>query len=127
MAGTVTDITPQLTNIEFSTDKGIPDVTTMGFNYRNYLAGIADSKLKLEGIHDPASSTTAGSLLFNLAHGTATQTASWVYAPQGTAAGKQKISGETFVISVSLPSGMDDAVTFSADCQNSGTVTFATY
>ena len=43
LAGTVTDITPQLTNIEFSTDKGVPDVTTMGFNYHNYLPHTSDT------------------------------------------------------------------------------------
>ena len=124
--GTVVDLTPDLTSIEFSTDKGIIDVTTMGDNYRDYLAGIADAKLTIEGIYDPASAK-AGSIIFVLAHGTATQSTSWVYAPQGTASGKPKLSGEAFITSASLPSGLDDAVTFSAEFQSTGTVTVAAY
>jgi len=126
-AGTVTDLTPDLTSIEFSTDKGIVDVTTMGDNYRDYLAGIADAKIKIEGIYDSSSINKAGSMIFNSAHGTATASLSYVYAPQGTASGKQKLTGECFLVSASLPSGLDDAVTFSADYQSTGTVTLATY
>ena len=93
---------------------------------RHKLAGIADATISMEGIYDPASGK-AGSLLFVLAHGTATQSTSYVYAPQGTASGKPKLSGECFLASASLPSGLDDAVTFSAELQNSGTVTVGTY
>ena len=120
--GTLVEVSTDLTSISFDTDKGIADVTTMGDNYRDYLAGIADAKIGIEGIYDPLGGK-AGSIVFLHAHGTATSSISWELYPQGTASGKPKLNGEMFLVSASLPSGLDDAVTFSAQYQNTGTVT----
>ncbi len=62
-----------------------------------------------------------GTLLFAL--GTATATSTWEYHPQGTASGKQKMSGECLLTSYSEPSSLDEAVTFSAEFQNSTAIT----
>ena len=121
-AGTLTDISTDVTGVTFAGPKGVVDVTTFGDNYRDYLAGVADATLELEGIYDPAAGK-AGSILAVLAHGTATQTVSWEYHPQGTASGKPKLSGEALVTNFTAPSALDEAVTFGASLQNTGTVT----
>ena len=122
-AGTLTDISTDVTGVVPSNPKGIADVTTFGKNYREYIAGPADLTLELEGIYDPAAGK-AGSIFAVLAHGTATQTASWEYHPQGTASGKPKASGEALVTNFSYPSALDEAVLFTVSLQNTGTVTF---
>lgn len=123
--GTLVEITTDLTSIEFGGDKGVADVTTMGDNYKDYLGGIADATISIEGIYDPASGK-GGSIVALHSAGSATSSISWEYYPQGTAAGKPKLSGECFQTSASLPSPLEDAVTFSAEYQNSGTVTITT-
>ena len=121
-AGTPVDISTDVTSVTFASPKGVVDVTTFGDNYRDYLAGVADATIELEGIYDPASGK-AGSILAVLSAGSATQSASWEYHPQGTASGKPKLNGECIVTSFSVPAPLDEAVTFSASLQNTGTVT----
>ena len=121
-AGSSVDISTDITSVTFASPKGIIDVTTFGDNYRDYLAGVADATIELEGIYNPASGK-AGSILAVLSAGSATQSASWEYHPQGTASGKPKLSGEAYVTSFSVPAPLDEAVTFSASLQNTGTVT----
>lgn len=126
LAGTVTDITPDLTSVKLSSSKGVIDVTTMGLNYKNYLAGIADAKISLEGVYDPTGTTKAGGMLDVMQHGSASQTFSWEWHPQGTAVGKPKLAGECLLESYSPGGGLDNAVTFSAELQNTGTVAVTT-
>ena len=123
--GALVEVTADLTSVELSTSKGSVDTTTMSKNYREFLAGISDATIKIEGIYDNAS-TKAGSIVFLHAHGTATSSITYQYYPNGTASGKPILSGEMFLTSASLPSGLDDAITFSAEYQNSGTVTLTT-
>lgn len=123
--GTLVDITSDITSVTFSSSKGVVDVTTFGDNYRDYLAGVADVTIEIEGIYDPAAGK-AGSIFAVHAHGTATTSKSYEWYPQGTASGKTKASGEFFVTSFPEQSALDEAVTFGVTLQNTGTVTVGT-
>ena len=123
-AGTLTDISDSITGVTLDTSRGAIDVSVVGRNYKDYLAGIADATLSVEGIYDPAASA-AGSIFAIASHGTATQTFSYEWHPQGTAVGKPKFSGEAVVTAFSPGGAIDDAITFSAELQNSGTITIA--
>ena len=124
-AGALTEISTELTSVTFANPKGVIDVSTFGDNYRDYIAGLADATIELEGIYDPVSGK-AGSIFNVLAHGTATQSITYEYFPQGTASGKRKITAEAFLTSFSVPSSLDEAVTFGVSLQSSGTVTVST-
>lgn len=123
--GALVDISADITSVTFTSPKGVVDVTTFGDNYRDYLAGVSDATIEVEGIYDPAAGK-AGSIFAVHAHGTATTSKSWEYYPQGTASGKTKLSGEFFLTSFSAPASLDEAVTFGASLQNTGTVTVGT-
>lgn len=123
--GTLVDISSDLTNVTPSNSKGVIDVTTFGDNYRDYLAGLADLTLDIEGIYDPAAGK-AGSILWVHAHGTATTSKSYEWYPQGTASGKTKVNGEFHLTSFVEPANLDEAILFTASLQNTGTVTVGT-
>ena len=119
--GNSVDLTAYITNVSFDVDGNLIDVTTMSDNWHEKIRGQADATLSIEGIFDPF----PGTVLQHL--GTASSSSTWVYGPQGTVAAKLKYTGECFLTSYSYPAGIDEAVTFSAEFQNTGTVTFTTF
>lgn len=119
--GTVlADVSGYLTSVEVSIDGNTIDTTTLGDTWHDFIRGQNDATVKIEGIYDPY----MGTLLYKM--GTATASSSFVYSPQGTASGKLRLSGELFLTSFSEPSSLDEAVTFTADFQNTGALTTAT-
>ena len=125
-AGTLVEVTDDITSINFSNERGVIDVTTFGKNYREFITGVSNFTMTLEALYDPAVSDGLADTLAFTASGTATQTLTYELYPQGTASGKVKISGECYVGSYSGAAALDEAVTVSAELQNSGTVTYAT-
>lgn len=118
VSGTLTDISAYLTSATApSLDAATAEVTTLGNAYRAFIRTVVDpGTVSVEGIYDPF----IGTLLFNL--GTATERA-FEYHPQGTATGKQKFTGSALLSSFEIPSGFEDAVTFSGEFQLTGAVT----
>lgn len=106
VAGSTVDISTYLTAVTLTQDRDEVDVTTLGDTYRDFLAGIQDATIDLEGIFDPTINTQLHAL------GTANGVY-WEYAPQGTASGAVKLSGSAIRGSYDMPSSVDDAVTFS--------------
>ena len=110
--GTVTsDVSAYLTGITFNESGNVIDTATFGDVYKEYIRGQADLTFSIEGIYDPY----MGTLLFGL--GTASSTVSWVFYPQGVATGQLRYGGECFLTSSSVPSSLDEAVTYSAEFQ----------
>ena len=119
--GTLTDISAYLTSVTGPTIDGqIAEVSTLGDTFKEFIRTQTDpGPISMEGIHDP----TVGTMLF--AMGTAAAAAFELY-PQGSASGKQKITGSAIVTSYETGGGIDDAVTFSAEMQISGVPTMGT-
>ena len=119
--GTLTDISAYLTSVTGPTIDGqIAEVSTLGDTFKEFIRTQTDpGPISMEGIHDP----TVGTMLF--AMGTAAAAAFELY-PQGSASGKQKITGSALVTSYETGGGIDDAVTFSAEMQITGVPTMGT-
>lgn len=120
VAGSTVDISSYVTSVTLTTDRDEVDVTTLGATYRDFLAGIQDATLDIEGVWDP----TPHAQLFAL--GTASGMY-WEYAPQGTASGKIKLSGSATRGAYDMPTSVDDAVTFTCAFHVKGAVTSGTY
>lgn len=115
--GGLVEITSYLTSASGPTiDAQTAEVSTLGDSYKEYIRTQTDpGQISVEGIFDPF----MGTLLFSM--GTAAAAAIEWY-PQGTATGKQKWAGSALLTSYSgAGGGIDDAVTFSADWQLTGT------
>lgn len=119
--GTLTDISAYLTSVTGpSLDGQVAEVSTLGDTFKEFIRTQTDpGPISMEGIHDP----TVGTMLF--AMGTAAAAAFELY-PQGSASGKQKLSGSALFTSYETGGGIDDALTWSAEMQTTGTPTMGT-
>ena len=107
----LSDVSAYLTSITFNESGNVIDTATFGDTYKEYIRGQADLTFSIEGIYDPY----MGTLLFGL--GTASSTVSWEFYPQGETVGDLRYGGECFLTSSSVPSGLDEAVTYAAEFQ----------
>lgn len=117
--GTLTELTAYLTSCSFTRNGETADVTTMGDASREFIRGLMDATVDIEGIWDP----TPDNLLVNVVDA---GTLSIEVYPQGTASGKVKYTGDALCTSYNIPGNLDGAVTFSASFQWSGAVTAGT-
>jgi predicted secreted protein len=110
------DLSPYITSVDADWPVDEIDVTTLGQNYKQFLAGFQDATFTIEGIWDP----TADAVMFNLRGGTA---GPWRYYPQGTASTKVYYQGTAVVTNYSPPTDVNEAVTFTLELHNSGALT----
>lgn len=122
-AGTLLDISSEVTAVNFTVEGNAIDVSTLGSTFKSYINGLKDAKASVEGIYDATGAS--GTMLFNL--GTSLVPYAFEYGPQGTASGAPKFSGSAIVVSYSAPASLDNAVTFSAEIQCTGAVSRGTY
>lgn len=120
-SGVLTDISQYITSITFSPSADTNEVTTLGDTSKEYIAGLKDATISIEGIFDPAVDE-----ILNAALGSES-TKSFEYGPQGETTGNVKYTGECICTSYEVETGVDGAGTFSADFQVSGTITRGTY
>lgn len=120
VAGTLTDISAYVTSVKLNTGRDEADITALGASYKNFLAGVQDASIDVEGIYDP----TVDAILFAL--GTATST-TWTYGPQGTASGSVKFSGTALRGDYNIPTSVSDAVTWDANFHVKGAITRGTF
>jgi predicted secreted protein len=106
----------EITSVSLSIDGQVADVTTLADTYKTYVRGQVDYTISVEGVYDDPNT---GTVIMRAAEGTAVP---WLYAPQGTGAGKVRFRGTAFVTSHEIPSSMDSAVTYSFTLQGSGTI-----
>lgn len=120
-AGTLTDISAYITSVSVSRNADTVEVTALGDTDKEYIAGLKDATISIEGIFDPTVDA-----IFDAALG-ASATKSWEYGPQGSAVGSVKYTSECICTSYEPETGVDGAGTFSAELQISGAVTRGTY
>lgn len=120
-AGTLTDISAYITSVSFPRNADTVEVTTLGDTDKEYIAGLKDATISIEGIFDPAIDA-----IFDAALG-ASATKSFEYGPQGSTTGNVKYTGECICTSYEPETGVDGAGTFSAELQVSGVITRGTY
>ena len=124
-SGTATNIGTYLTSVDFPRTVDTAEVTT--FNTSNgsktYVTGLNDATISVEGIW---STTPDG--FFSALIGASSGTEFWQQVPSTNAASAPFVqnTGKAILTAYNAPSGVGDAVTFSADLQISGTVTRTT-
>jgi hypothetical protein len=119
--GTVADISAYLSNITFSPTADTADSTTLGNTHKQYVLGMQDAAIKIEGKFDPVTDAIFGAMLGEAV------TRSWEYGPQGTTNGLVKYTGECICTSYEISTPVGDVGAFTAQLQVSGTVGHSTW
>lgn len=120
-ANTLRNISAFLNSVSFSQEAGTAEVTTFGKASKDYLAGLKDATISIEGSWDSVVDGYLNGIL-----GFATLR-TFEYGPEGSTTGKIKYSGSGILTSYEPDSPLDDAATFSSEFQISGTITRGTY
>jgi len=106
--GTPTDISAYVTSVDgFPGDVASHDVTTFGKDTIARAAGLKDTKITLNGVHDPTCEAVLAGALGIV--GTVT------YGPAGSTAGMQKYTGEFLLTSFKLSSPVGGMITWTAN------------
>lgn len=120
--GTTRDLSAYLTSITYDPNADVAEVSTLGDSSKEYLAGLKDATITIEGKYDPAANGPDDVL--NGILGGASRT--FEFHPQGTATGKPKYTGSLICTGYSVNSPLEDASTFTATFQVTGAVTRGT-
>ena len=120
-AGSLTDISSFVNNVDFPETADVSETTTLGADNKTYIAGLKDATISLAGLWDATADAIFGAVVGQSA------TLSYEYSPEGTASGKIKYTGEAILTSYAISSPVGEAVGYSADLQVSGAVTRGTH
>lgn len=119
------NLTTFIDSIEHSPSLDMAETSTMGDEAKTYIPGLSDNTLSISGNFDPTDTTGPDDVLWDAYSGKAPLT--FEFGPGGNANGAIKYSGECYVTSYTVSSGVGDKVTFSADIQVTGEVTRGTF
>jgi hypothetical protein len=118
---TLRDISVYLTSTGLARAADMAETSTLGTTSKQYIPGMLDGTIPLEGPFDP----TVDGYLFSIL-GAAVASA-FEYYPAGSPVGptKPKYTGTCFLASYEVTTGTDGPATFSGELQLSGTVSRA--
>src|SRR5262245_60531266 len=121
--GTLTDISRNVKNVNFSRDAELLDATMFQApgGDKEFIVGIKDNKFNSRGIGDATLATHLNGIAGQEA------TVSFQYGPEGTAASNRKYTGEAVMTSYKESTPAEGLNTFTADFQITGAVTVGTY
>lgn len=130
-AGTLTNISTYLNNVDFPRDADVPETTTFDPTGatcdRTYIAGLRNATISVSGFFDPASSAV-DEILEDILTGTNYETSkTFSYGPEDNTMGNVEYTGECFMTSYSTSSPVDGVTSFTADFQVTGAITRGTY
>lgn len=126
-AGSLTDISAYTEDVQAPMELDASEVTTFGSGgNKQYIAGLAGSKITLTGKWDPTLDTHLGELYAAFIAGTVA-TASFEYGPEGSGNAKPKRSGEVILTSFEVSSKVGDPNDWKAELQVTGAVTRGTF
>ena len=123
-AGTLTDISAYVDNVDFPQTVETAETTTFGAGSKTYIVGLKDSTLSVSGKWDGAASAVDVTLSGIVGQ---SATVTFEYGPGGSTAGLVKYTGEAILTGYSVSAPVGDVVTFSADFQVTGNVTRTTF
>lgn len=123
-AGSLTTITSYVDSVSFDQNPEQQDVTVMGSQDRQYLAGFVSNQFTMGGKQDYADDAIYD--IIATATGSAT-TRTWELAPEGTGSGAVKYTGECLVLASDISITVDAPQTWTATCRITGDVTKTTY
>ena len=118
--GTPTAISTFLTSVSFPFGVDTAEITTLTATAKSYLAGLEDATISIEGkFHTTVDAHLNG--IRRLA------TIAFVYGPAGSTTGSPRYSGTCMLTSYEVEGGVDDAASFSAELQVTGSITRGTF
>lgn len=126
--GTLRDISPYVDSINFPGRANPPDITGMGASaagWRQFMQGLRGATVEIGGVFDDTA--TVGSAVVLPGAFLSDTSKSVEYGPLGSATGRPKLSAESFVTSLDIISGVDDAVRYRATVQVTGAVTIGVW
>ena len=98
------------------------ETTTFGATYQTFIEGLANSKFALKGSYDPTAATGPAAVLTGFIGGGAKTV---VFSPAGTVATELKRTVSAIMTKYTEHSAVNDKVSFQAEFQGTGAVTFA--
>jgi predicted secreted protein len=113
------DFTSYVTSVGIPAEVETAEVSTLGDDDKVYVTGLRDRTISIEGKWD----ATVDGYLSGLLGGTPR---AWRVFPAGSAAGLPYVEGSAILTSYEVSADVGDAISFSAEFQNSGAVTRTT-
>lgn len=120
VSGTERNLSSYLTSAGLPRSLDQAETSSMGDSWRQFVTGLKDSAIPLEGNFDP---TADGYLHDAFNAGTA---GAWKFFPAGSATGSIFYNGTATVTSYEISADVGDAAKISAELQNSGTISRGT-
>lgn len=124
-AGTLTDISTYVTNVDYPESIDTPDTTTFGATAKSALPGLRDAKMSVSANMDPTLDALLSGVLG--VQGGSLASVSCEYGPMGSTTGNPKYTLEAFIANVKIGTPVGGLVTVSFDLQRTGAHTRATY
>lgn len=122
VAGSLTNLTPYIDNTSVPQTVEQLDVSVFGTSSKAFIPGLTDGDtVSLSGPYDVTMHTHLTAVKAAQAGGSSTSTYTW--GPGGSVAAQAKISGECWLASYEVSSGVGGRVEYSATLQVTGTVT----
>lgn len=122
-AGSLTDISAYLTDVDMPQSIKTAETTTFGAAAETFIAGIKGGTISITGQFDPAVDAILAGILGGITGG---GTASFEYDPVGVVTPNPKYTGECLETAYNTKGAIGGAVTFTASFQISGAITRGT-
>lgn len=107
-------------SVTFSRTIDSHDVTCFGATGHAYQGGLTDGTASLEGVYDSTVGTGPGAILKALMAGGVAVPLVW--RPEGTGSSKEEAEVDVLVTSFEQSAPVADMITWTAECQFSGTI-----
>jgi hypothetical protein len=126
VAGVLTNLSPYIDNTSAPQSVEQLDVSAFGTAAKAFIPGLTDGDtISISGPYDVAMHTHLTNL--KAAQSLGSSTASFLWGPGGSVAAQAKVSGEFWLASYELSSGVGGRVEYSASLQVSGAVANSTF
>lgn len=123
--GTERTLSSFVDNVTGTMGRALSEVSAFGDEGVKNIPGLQNSTFSITGHWDPTVTTGPHAVLSGLL--TATATATINFGPGGNGSGAVKLSAEVWITNYAITSAVADKVSYSADVQVDGTVTFGTF
>lgn len=123
--GTERNLSTFVDSVTDAMGRALSDVTAFGDEGVKNIPGLQNSTFSISGHWDPTTTTGPNAVLSGLLTATATSTIS--FGPAGNTSGFVKVSAEVWITNYTITSAVADKVSFQADLQVDGVVTFDTF
>lgn len=124
-AGTERTLSTYVDSVSPNIQRALAEVTAFGDGGTKSIPGLQNGQFSISGHWDPTATTGPHVVLSGLL--TATATSTWKYGPAGSTASSARLTGECWLSSYQITSSVADKVSFTAEFQIDGTVTFDTF